>query len=185
MIRQTRIDTWYGLRAQGPTSRHGISELKLQPAGVDQYKPYSFCVWSISTGDEATHVKFDFKALGLELIFDSVSIYRSSSGPCPRLPQVRMRAGRRTISCGSLADRRRRTPRMSGVATCFPFSGHAVVPTGSRARASSDSQARTRVPMDCPPDRLPRRRTPPWVREASTAGRSSGRRSRTWMRNFA
>ena len=33
--------------------------------------------------------------------------------------------------------------------------------------------------------RLPRRRTPPWVREASTAGRSSGRRSRTWMRNFA
>ena len=29
LIRQTRIDTWYGLRAQGPTSRHGISELKL------------------------------------------------------------------------------------------------------------------------------------------------------------
>ena len=108
---------------------------------------------------------------------------RSSSRPCPRLPQVHMRAGRRITCCGSLADRRRRTPRrVREFAPRFPGGRHAVVRTGCTARASSDSLRR--VPMLCPLAPLPRQQGLTWIREATTAGHSSGRRSRAWMRNL-
>ena len=89
--------------------------------------------------------------------------YRYRPRPRPGEPEGVWGAnGTYNTSCGSLADRRRRTPRrVREFAPRFPGGRHAVVRTGCTARASSDSLRR--VPMLCPLAPLPRQQGLTWI----------------------
>ena len=53
--------------------------IRSQPVGKKEYEPYSRCAWRIAVGEDATHVKFTFKTLGLELGFDQFNLYDANA----------------------------------------------------------------------------------------------------------